>query len=157
VTEAPKVSKVVFRVQQTANLAALLLAITATPFAFALPGLQLVYLVPIAMVVWVQRNQTIADTTGLTARTTFTKSVLRWDELASLKVGKRRGLLAVRADESTVKLPCVRVRHLAVLSAVSGGVVPDPGSDDKADDKAENDTVDDTVDEKNGSDQGVTS
>jgi PH (Pleckstrin Homology) domain-containing protein len=120
------VSKVVFRTPPTANLAALLLAITGTPFAFAAPYLWFVYIVPIGMVVWVVRNRTIADTTGLIARSTFSRRALEWDSVASLKLGRRGRVSAVGTDSVVTALPAVRIRHISLLSRVSGGRVPDP-------------------------------
>ena len=122
-------SKVVFRTPPTAHLAAVLLAITATPFAFAAPGLWLVYLVPIAMVVWVQRNRTTVDTAGLTARTLFVSKSVRWDQVASLKLAGRGRISAVDTDGTEIPLPGVRLRHLSLLSRVSGGRVPDPAAE----------------------------
>jgi hypothetical protein len=121
-------SKVVFRIPPTANLAALLLAVTATPFAFAAPGLQLVYLIPIAIVVWVLRNRTTADATGLTARTTFSGRSLRWEQVASLKLNGST-ISAVDTDGTETKLPGVRLRHLSLLSRASNGRVPDPAAE----------------------------
>ncbi|MBP2323637.1 hypothetical protein JOF56_004022 [Kibdelosporangium banguiense] len=119
------VSKVVFRTPPTALLAPLLLAVAATPFAFAAPGLYAIYLVPIVIVVWVVRHRTTADATGLTARTWFTSRSLQWDQLASLKLDHGR-VSAVGTDETVTRLPGVRLRHLSLLSSVSNGRIPDP-------------------------------
>jgi hypothetical protein len=127
VTETAGVKQVVFRIPQTANLAALLFAVAAIPFAFAAPLLWLVYLLPIAVIVWVVRNRTVADADGLVTRTTFSRRSLPWDQLASLKLGPRGSVSAVGTDDTVTKLPGVKVRHLSLLSAVSGGRVPDPG------------------------------
>jgi hypothetical protein len=126
------VSKVVFRTPPTANLAALLLAVTGTPFAFAAPYLWFVYIVPISIVVWVIRNRTTADSNGLTARSTFSRRALKWDQLASLKLNRGR-VSAVDADGAVTRLPGVRLRHVSLLARVSGGRVPDPASDPAAD------------------------
>jgi hypothetical protein len=138
------VSKVVFRIPPTAILAPLLLAVAATPFAFAAPGLYAIYLVPIAIVVWVLRNRTTADATGLTARTLFSSRSLQWDQLASLKLDRGR-VSAVGADETVTRLPGVRLRHLSLLSVVSNGRVPDPAVTDTADvDSADENTPEET-------------
>lgn len=121
------VQKVVFRTPPTAHLAPLLLAVAATPFAFAAPGLVAIYLVPIAIVVWVVRNRTTADTTGLTARSTFGGRSLAWDRLASLKLDRGR-VSAVDTAGAVTRLPGVRLRHLSLLSQVSNGRVPDPAA-----------------------------
>lgn len=131
------VSKVVFRTPPTAILAPLLLAVAATPFAFAAPGLYAIYLVPIAIVVWVLRNRTTADATGLTARTVLSSRSLQWDQLASLKLDRGR-VSAVGTDETVTRLPGVRLRHLSLLSRVSNGRVPDPADTHDADTADEN-------------------
>jgi hypothetical protein len=121
------VSKVVFRIPPTANLAPLLLAITATPFAFAAPMLWLVYLVPVAAITWIVRNRTTASPEGLVARSTFGGRTLGWDEVASLKLDHNR-VSAVESNGTVTRLPGVRIRHLSLLSRVSGGRVPDPAA-----------------------------
>jgi Bacterial PH domain len=126
---AETVSKVVFRLPPTANLAPLLLIVAATPFAFAAPYLWLVYVVPIAVIVWVLRNRTTADAEGLYARSTFSYKALTWDQLASLKVEKRGKVSAVGTDSVVTPLPGVRLRHLALLSRISDGRVPDPAAE----------------------------
>jgi hypothetical protein len=128
------VREVVFRIPPTANLAALLLAVTGTPFAFAAPWLWLVYLVPVGIVVWVLRNRTTADADGLTARSTFTSKTLRWEDLVSLKLDGSR-VSAVDSEGNATSLPGVRVRHLSLLSSVSGGRVPDPAAGSAAEDE----------------------
>ena len=97
---AEKLSKVVFRLPPTANLAPLLLLVAATPFAFAAPYLWLVYIVPVALIVWIMRNRTTADPDGLYARYTFTHRALKWDQLTSLKVERRGRVSAVDAGSS---------------------------------------------------------
>jgi hypothetical protein len=135
------VSKVVFRIPPTAHLAPLLFAVAATPFAFAAPGLYAIYLAPIAIVVWVLRNRTTADATGLTARTLLDSRSLRWDQLASLKLDRGR-VSAVGTDGTVTRLPGVRLRHLSLLSRVSDGRVPDPA------DTVDTDTADQSTPEE---------
>jgi hypothetical protein len=135
------VSKVVFRIPPTAVLAPLLLAVAATPFAFAAPGLYAIYLVPIAIVVWVLRNRTTADAAGLTARTLADSRSLQWEQVASLKLDRGR-VSAVGTDGTETRLPGVRLRHLSLLSRVSNGRVPDPAN------TADTDTADENTSEE---------
>ena len=123
---AEKLSKVVFRLPPTANLAPLLLLVTATPFAFAAPYLWLVYIVPVALIVWIMRNRTTADPEGLYARYTFSHRTLTWDQLTSLKLERRGKVSAVTGDSTVTPLPGVRLRHMSLLSQLSGGRIPDP-------------------------------
>jgi hypothetical protein len=119
-------SRLVFRIPATAVLAALLFAITATPFAFAAPGLFVVYLVPIVAIAWVMRVRTVADGEKLVARTLFTRRVLPWADIRAFRVSKRSWVRAVVEDGKELPLPTVRTRHLPALSLISGGRLDDP-------------------------------
>ncbi len=121
--------RLVFRVPAIAVLAALLLALCATPFAVGAPGLFAVYLVPIAIVVWVLRTRTTADTEGLDVRHVFGHRSLPWSSLKGLRLTKRSGVRAVLRDDTEVTLPSVRIRHLSVLALMSGGRLADPMAD----------------------------
>lgn len=115
-----------FRIPGVAILAALLLAVCATPVAFAAPWLPLLYVIPLAIVVWVIRVRTTATADGIVARHVFRSRTMPWDSLKGLRLTKRSGVRAVLADDTEVTLPCVRVRHLPALALVSGGRLDDP-------------------------------
>ncbi|GAB3477947.1 PH domain-containing protein [Amycolatopsis cihanbeyliensis] len=118
--------KAILRVPGIATLAVALLTVCVTPAAFALPGLQALYLVPIALFVWILRTRTVADARGLTVRTVFGTRELPWSRLKGLSLTKRGKVRAVTTDGEEVALPTVRTRHLPVLSLVSEGRVGDP-------------------------------
>jgi hypothetical protein len=124
------VEKLVFRIPAVALLAAGLTAVCATPFAFAAPGLQAVYLLPVGFAYWVVRNRTTVDSEKLVARGTFGKRVVAWNDVKAIKVAPKGWLSAVLADDSLVRLPAVRAGHLPALASVSGGRIPDPGHTD---------------------------
>jgi len=126
VTVAQAPTRLVFRTPPTAVLGALLLAITATPFAFSAPGLYAVYVVPIGAIYWVLRVRTTADTDGLVARHLFARHALAWSDLKGLRLSERSWVRAVRQDGTEVPLPTVRARHLPALAMVSGGALADP-------------------------------
>ncbi|MDR6596218.1 PH domain-containing protein [Saccharothrix longispora] len=119
-------SKVVFRIPTPALLAAGLATICATPFAWAAPGLQAIYLLPAAFAVWVVRNRTTVDGERIVARSTFGKRVVPWSGVKALKVVERGWLSVVLADGSLVRLPAVRAGHVPALALVSGGRLPNP-------------------------------
>jgi PH (Pleckstrin Homology) domain-containing protein len=124
---APRVpSRLVFRTPGIAVLAALLLALGATPFAVGQRGFALIYLVPLGLIVWVLRTRTTADRDGLAVRRVFTSRSLPWSSLKGLRLTKRAGVHAVLADDREVALPAVRTRHLSALALVSGGRLDDP-------------------------------
>ncbi|WP_424188761.1 PH domain-containing protein [Actinokineospora sp. G85] len=123
-------TRLVFRVPGVAVLAALLLAICATPVAFGAPFLWLIYLVPLAIIAWVSWARTVADVDGLTARGLRGSRRIAWSELAGLRLTGKGAVLAVLAADSgprpEVALPHVRTRHVPALSVISRGLVPDP-------------------------------
>lgn len=129
VAASSDVPKAVFRIPTPALLAAGLAAIAATPFAFAAPGLQAVYLLPAGFAVWVVRNRTTVDGERLVARSTFGTRVIAWDEVKAIKLAPKGWLSAVLRDDSLVRLPAVRAGHLPTLSLVSGGRVADPNAE----------------------------
>jgi hypothetical protein len=119
-------SRLVFKIPSTAVLGALLFAITATPFAWAAPGLYAVYVIPIFAIVWILRVRTTADGERLVARTLFGRRVLPWSDVRALKVSARSWVRAVDEAGKELPLPNVRTRHLPALSLISGGRLDDP-------------------------------
>lgn len=118
--------KLVFRIPATALLAAGLIAICVTPVAWAIPGLQALYVLPLGYAWWVVRNRTTVTEEELVARGLFGSTTVRWDEVKSIRLVQKGWLKAVKTDDTEVTLPAVRFMHLPALSVVSGGRVPDP-------------------------------
>jgi hypothetical protein len=124
-----QIKRVVFRVPAVGILAALLLAACATPVAVTLRGAGwFIYLVPLAIIVFVMRTRTIADADGLVARTVFGRTVIPWSGLRSLRVREKSWVRAVLDGDREVTLPAVRTSSITLLSSVSGGLVPDPSA-----------------------------
>jgi hypothetical protein len=119
-------SRLVFRIPSTAVLGAILFAITATPFAWAAPGLLVIYVIPVLAIAWVLRVRTTADGENIVARTLFGRRVLPWSDVRALKVSERSWVRAVVEDGNELPLPNVRTRHLPALSLISGGRLEDP-------------------------------
>ena len=115
-----------FKIPSTAVLGALLFAITATPFAWAAPGLYAIYVIPVVAIVWILRVRTTADGERLVARTLFGRRVLPWSDVRALKVSERSWVRAVDEAGKELPLPNVRTRHLPALSLISGGRLDDP-------------------------------
>lgn len=125
----PKHSRLVFRMSPIALLFVLFLVVCMTPVAAGpYRALLVLYVIPVALLIWIVRTRTVADPAGLTARTVLHSRRIAWDELRGLKLVKRTRTLAVLTDDTEVRLPEVRVRHLALLSDISGGRVPDPSA-----------------------------
>ena len=115
-----------FRIPATAVLGALLFAITATPFAWAAPGLFATYLIPVVAIYWILRVRTTADREKLVARTLFGRHVVPWSDLRAFRVSEKSWVRAVVEDGKELPLPLVRTRHLPALSLISDGRLEDP-------------------------------
>jgi hypothetical protein len=125
----------VFRISPLVALVALVLAVCATPVAFAAPYLWLIYLVPIGIIAWIFRVRTVADPETVTVRRIVGGRRVPWNEVSSVHLGRARDpgrarISAVLSDGSELTLPAVHVRDLPRLAAVSGGRLPDPTGDD---------------------------
>lgn len=110
-----------------ALLAVVFLMVCLVPTAFAgVPGLWVLYLIPLALIVFVVRTRTVASAKGLSVRTMFGHRELPWESLKGLAITGRAKVKAVLTDDSQVPLPTVRTRHLPVISLVSEGRMKDP-------------------------------
>ncbi|OJY45761.1 MAG: hypothetical protein BGP03_20000 [Pseudonocardia sp. 73-21] len=119
----------IFRTSPLAVLGAVAIAFCATPVAFAVPFGELVYLVPIAMVVWVLRVRTTVDDEALTVRKVVGHRRVPWSEISTLRLDKNR-VSAMLSDGAELPLPSVGLRDLPQLAAVSGGRLPDPAGEE---------------------------
>jgi hypothetical protein len=55
---------------------------------------------------------------------------VRWDDIAPLRLRKKAKVSAILTDGAELPLLAVRVRDLPVLTAASGGRLPDPAAHD---------------------------
>lgn len=124
--ESAPAPRAVFRMPRTAVVVVVFAMFCATPFAWSGALHATVYLIPVAVLVWIFRTRTVAGADGITVRTVFGRRDLDWSELKGFAISERAKVSAVLTDESKVPLPTVRTRHLPVLAAVSGGRVTDP-------------------------------
>jgi hypothetical protein len=122
-------TRTLFRSSPLTVLAALALAVCATPFASAAPLLWLVYLVPLGIIVWTLRVRTEVDPGAVTVRRVLGRRRVPWSEISSLRLGDRARVSAVLTDGSELPLPAVHVRDLPQLAAASGGRLPDPAGE----------------------------
>jgi hypothetical protein len=110
---------------------ALVFAVCCTPLAGSAPWFWLVYLLPIAVIVWVVRVRTTVDGDAVTVRRIVGGKRVPWEGISSLRLGRtatpaRARVSAVLSDGAELPLPAVHVRDLPVLAAASGGRLPDP-------------------------------
>lgn len=121
--------RLVFRIPGVALVGVLFGLASMSVLALAGPKLLLLtYLIPILVGVWVVRTRTVVDRDVIRVRRLFTARRIGWSELAGLRVRDRKWVRAVLADGDQVTLPCVKLRHVSVLSLFSGGRLPDPTS-----------------------------
>jgi PH (Pleckstrin Homology) domain-containing protein len=121
--------RLVFRVPASAYVVIAFLALCVSFVAVASPYATLVYLLPLAAVVWVARTRTEVDADRLVVRTVWFRTVLPWSSVASLRVAEKGWIRAVRTDGGEIALPSVRTRHLPALALISGGRLSDPTAD----------------------------
>ena len=84
------------------------------------------FLLPIAVVVWVLRTQTTVSAEGLALQTVFGHRILRWSDIKGVRIPKRGWVRADLVNGGEVALPAVGFDRLQELAAASGGHIPDP-------------------------------
>ncbi|MGH3693485.1 MAG: PH domain-containing protein [Pseudonocardiaceae bacterium] len=117
---------VTFRLPLTALLGVFGLIVCMTPVAFGAPGLQVLYLVPLALGIWLVRTRTVVGPETMVAYRVWGSQRITWADLAGLRVDDRSRIWAVLRGGDEVGLPAVRARHLPVLAVISGGRLPAP-------------------------------
>lgn len=117
---------VTFRLPLTALIGVCGLIVCMTPVAFGAPGLQVLYLVPLTLTVWLVRTRTVISPETLVAYRVGGTWQITWSDLAGLRIDDRSRVWAVLRGGDEVMLPMVRARDLPVLAAISGGRLPDP-------------------------------
>ncbi|MFC9998094.1 PH domain-containing protein [Nocardia sp. NPDC127526] len=104
----------------------LLLFSVAFPFFGAPKVLWVLFAIPIALAVWVERVRTKVSDSGIDVRSMFGSRHIDWAEIKGLRIPKRGWLRLHLADESDVTLPAVGYDRLRDLVAASNGRIPDP-------------------------------
>jgi hypothetical protein len=98
--------------------------------AFAFFGwpqvLWVLFVIPIAVSIWIERTRTKVSATGLDLRTFFGSRHLDWSQVQGLSIPKRGYVRVHLTDESEVPLPAVGYERLRILIEASGGRIPDP-------------------------------
>jgi hypothetical protein len=123
VSEIGTVATAVFRLPRSAYIAVLFFAFGVTALVWH-PILLTLYVFPLLAAVFIARRSTVIDQKTITVRAIFGSRVIAWDDVRGLIVNARDGVSAALSDGTALRLPYVRVRHLAVLSEITGGVVP---------------------------------
>lgn len=122
-TDSPTVT---LRPPLTGLIAVWGLAVCVTPVAFGVPGLQVLYLGPLAAAVWLLRTRTVVGPETIMTRRMLGARNVAWSDVKGLRVDERSRVWAVLHGGAEVRLPAVRARDLPVLSSASRGRLPDP-------------------------------
>ncbi|WP_433602002.1 PH domain-containing protein [Nocardia sp. CA-135953] len=124
-TEPTQTAQVI-RITQMAHLGVLVLLLCVF-FAFVgWPiGLWWLLLLPVAVVVWIERTRTTVSEDGLDLRTVFGSRHLDWTQVAGVGIPKRGFVRAHLTDDTEVKLPAVSYDRLRDLIRASNGRIPD--------------------------------
>jgi hypothetical protein len=115
-----------FRITRTTWVAVASVVVCATPVATSHVFLLWVYLLPIALGVWITRMRTTVGADGVTVRHMAGTTSFSWDDVRSVKLNARGWSEAVLTSGKHVKMPAVRVRDLSLVSEMSRGRLPDP-------------------------------
>jgi hypothetical protein len=116
----------VFRCSPIGVLVALVAAVCMTPVAVTVPGMLVLYLLPVGATYLVLRTRTTVTSDALVIRSALRTTRVPWPEVTALRLGTRSRLSAVLSSGAELPLPAVRVRDLPLLALVSGGRLPDP-------------------------------
>lgn len=116
-----------FRAVHTVALVAVgFLALCLSPIAFQGGPWFLLFLIPVAVAVWVVRSRTRVDEDGLHVRRVLGTRSLRWAEVSGLRLPDKGWVRAVPADGPELELRGVRVRDLGRVGEASGGRISAP-------------------------------
>ncbi|MGH3797921.1 MAG: PH domain-containing protein [Pseudonocardiaceae bacterium] len=122
-TDSPTVT---FRPPLTGLIAVFGVAVCVTPVAFGVPGLQVLYLLPLAAAVWLLRTRTIVGPDTVAARWVWGARTIAWSDIQGLRVDKRSRVWVVLRGGEEARLPAVHLADLSVLASASRGRLPDP-------------------------------
>jgi hypothetical protein len=122
-TSAP----VVIRMSPMAHFATGFVALGLLALVPAFPAWGMTLLViPVLFSVAIVRLRTVADRGTVTARTLLGSRMVRGDDIDGLRFDKSAWARAQLSDGSELRLPAVTFATLPLLTAASGGRVPNP-------------------------------
>ncbi|MGV9411163.1 PH domain-containing protein [Nocardia sp. NPDC003693] len=104
----------------------LLLFSVAFPFFGAPKVLWVLFAIPIALAVWIERSRTKVSESGIDTRSMFSSRHIDWADVRGLRIPKRGWLQLHLADDSDASLPGVSYDRLSALVEASNGRIPDP-------------------------------
>lgn len=122
-------SPLVIRISPMAHIAVIFLALGLAALVFVWPSwTQVLFVLPVLVSAAVIRYRTVADRDQVTARTLLRSRTLRWEQIEGLRFTRSSWAKARLTDGTEVTLPAVTFATLPLLTAASGGRVPNPYS-----------------------------
>ena len=117
----------VIRISPMAHIASafILLWLVLLMPAFGPWGLPLL-VIPVLLSAAIVRLRTVADENAVTAHKLLSSRTMPWSQVEGLKFTRGRWARACLPDKSDVQLPAVTFSTLPMLTAASGGQVPNP-------------------------------
>lgn len=114
------------RMSRTALVPVLVLLVCMVPVVSAAPWTSVLLVVPVALALWVLRVGVDIGEAGIAVRLVAGRRLVRWSELAGIRVTPRGGLRLVTTAGTEVALPVLRARDLPRLAALSGDRITVP-------------------------------
>ncbi|MCD2197031.1 PH domain-containing protein [Actinomycetospora endophytica] len=123
----PAARPATFRAVHTVALVAVgFLALCLSPIAFQGGPWFLLFLIPLAVAVWVVRSRTRVDEAGLHVRGVVGTRSMPWSEVSGLRLPEKGWVRAVQTDGAELELRGVRIRDLGRVGEASGGRISAP-------------------------------
>lgn len=127
VSRGSEPTSTVIRISPMAHIASafILLWLVLLMPAFGRWGL-ILFAIPVLLSLAIVRLRTVADADAVTAHRLLSSRTLPWSQIEGLKFTRGRWARACLPDKSDVQLPAVTFATLPLLTAASGGQVPNP-------------------------------
>ena len=109
-----------------AHIAVGFFTLTLLIFVSTWPWSTPILLIPVLLSALIVRWRTIADRDTVTARSLLSSTTVKWEDISGLKFEKSAWARAQLRGGQELRLPAVTFATLPVLTAASGGRVPNP-------------------------------
>jgi hypothetical protein len=127
VSADPTRTPVVIRISPIAHFAVGFLALGLLALVFAgPPWFVLLLVIPVLLSLVVVRYRTVADSATVTARSLVGSRTVGWNDIDGLRFDKSSWATAQLKSGAELRLPAVTFNTLPLLTAASGGRVPNP-------------------------------
>lgn len=120
-------SPLVIRISPMAHFAVFFLFLGLAALVYVWPSwTQILFLLPVLASAAIVRYRTVAGREQVTSRTLLSSRTVPWSEIDGLRFNRSSWARARLTDGSELTLPAVTFATLPLLTAASGGRVPNP-------------------------------